>query len=128
MTDKVNKVLTLRTHDRQSQQSVMCLNIVTIKRIKDGPPVTKLNWCIMVEERINLKFSSFYETKGRMVVKYIRLDNAGENKKLKTHSDSADGKLNIDDEFTSKDTLQQNHLAELGFATVANRGRVVMLL
>jgi hypothetical protein len=37
-------------------------------------------------------------------VKYTRLDNAGENKKLKTRSDSADWKLNIDYEFTSRDT------------------------
>jgi hypothetical protein len=60
-------------------------------------------------------------------VKYIRLDNAGENKKLKTRSDSADWKLNIDFGFTSRDTPQQNHLvAELGFATIANRGRAVM--
>jgi hypothetical protein len=120
----------------------MFLDIATFKIIKDGPPVAKPNWCIMVEERTNLKISSFYKTKGGMVeptceqlhqwklagkqVKYIRLDNLGENKKLKTHSDSADWKLNIDFEFTARYTPQQNHLAELGFATLTNRGRAVM--
>jgi hypothetical protein len=118
------------------------LDIATIKRIKDGPLVAKPNWCIMVEERTNLKFSSFYKTKGGMAeptceqlhrwklagkqVKYIRLNNAGENKKLETRSDSADWKLNVDYEFTSRDTPHQNQLEEPGFATITNRGRAVM--
>jgi hypothetical protein len=54
------------------------------------------------------------------------LDDAGENKKLKTRSDSADWKLKITFEFTARDTPQQNHLAELAFAALANRGRAVM--
>jgi hypothetical protein len=56
----------------------------------------------------------------------MRLDDAGENKKLKTRSDSAVWKLNITFEFTARDTPQQNHLAELGFEVLANRGRAVM--
>jgi len=61
-----------------------------------------------------------------MPVQYIQLDNAGENKLLKTRSESSDWKLGIQFEFTARDTPQQNHLAELAFATVANRGHALM--
>ena len=47
----------------------------------------------------------------------IRCDNAGENVKLQKRSDSAAWKLNLTFEFTARDTPQQNHLAELAFAT-----------
>jgi len=56
------------------------------------------NWCIMVDERTGLKYSSFHEKKSNMVehvcrelhswkqdgrpVKFIRCDDAEENKKL----------------------------------------------
>jgi hypothetical protein len=48
------------------------------------------------------------------------MDGAGENKKLQKRSDSKDWKLEIDYEITARATPQQNHLAELGFATLAN--------
>jgi len=91
----------------------------------------------MVDERTQLKFSDFFPTKNGMVeptcaklmkwkqtdipVQFIRLDNAGENKLLKTRSESSDWKLCIKFEFTARDTPQQNHLAELAFITLANR-------
>jgi hypothetical protein len=118
------------------------LDIATVKRTKENPSVTKPNWRIMVDERTGMKFSDFFETKNGMVeptcvqwnkwknaglgVKYVRLDNAGENKKLKERSESSDWKLDIEFEFTARDTPQQNHLAELGFAVLANRGRALM--
>jgi hypothetical protein len=34
--------------------------------------------------------------------------------------------LDIQYEFMARDTPQQNHLAELGFAVLANRGRALM--
>jgi hypothetical protein len=52
----------------------------------------------------------------KKAVKFVCLDNAGENKKLKEWSESADWRLNINYEFTAQDTPQQNHLTELGFA------------
>jgi hypothetical protein len=61
-----------------------------------------------------------------LAVKFVRLDNAGENKKLKECSKSADWKLDIEYEFTAQDTPQQNHLAELGFAVLANHRRALM--
>ncbi len=115
------------------------LDIASVKKPKKGPNVMKPNWCIMVDEHTGMKFSDFFETKDGMVeptcmqwhhwkdvelsVKYVRLDNADKNKKLKTHSESTDWKLDIEYEFTVHDTPQQNHLAEVGFAMLVNRGR-----
>jgi hypothetical protein len=90
-----------------------------------------------------MKFSLFCETKDGMViptldhqlvrwnksgmhVKYIRLDNAGENIKLQKISDSKDHQMNIQFEFTARNTPQQNHLSELGFTVLINRGRAMM--
>jgi hypothetical protein len=123
--------------------SRMFLDISSIKEIKDGPKVTNPNWRLMVEERTGLKFSNFYATKNGMIeptceqlhklkldgkaVKFMRLDNAGENQLLQKRSDSKDWKLNIKFEFTARDTPQQNHLAELGFAHLASKGRAMMI-
>ena len=59
-------------------------------------------------------------------VRYIQLDNVGENVKLQERCDSAAWKLGIQFEFTAHDTPQQNHLAELAFTVIANRGRAMM--
>ena len=104
--------------------------------------VTKPNWQIMVDERTQMKWSYFYETKKGMVeptcvlfqkwkqagmpVKYLRMDNAGENKSLEEKMNSVDWKLNIDAEYTAVYTPKQNHLAELSFYIIANRGRAMM--
>jgi hypothetical protein len=127
---------------KEKNESRMFLDISTIKQPKDGPRVSKPNWRIMVDERTNMKFSDFFATKNGMIeptcvklnrwkqaglaVKIMRLDNAGENKKLKERCESADWKLDIKFEFTARDTPQQNHLAELGFAVLTNRGRAMM--
>jgi hypothetical protein len=92
----------------------------------------------MVDKRTQLKFSNFYPTKNGMVeptceqfqkwkqhgkpVKFVRMDNAGENKLLKKRCESSDWKLGIKFEFTARATPQQNSLSEVGFATIANRG------
>jgi hypothetical protein len=40
------------------------LDIATVKKLKNGPNVTKPNWRIMVDgKRTGMKFSDFYETK-----------------------------------------------------------------
>jgi hypothetical protein len=43
------------------------LDIATIKKTKKGPKVYKGNWRIMVDERIQLNFSDFFDTKNGMV-------------------------------------------------------------
>lgn len=119
------------------------LDISTIKAKKNGPKVTKPNWRIMVDEHSTMKFSDFYSTKDGMVeptcatlnkwkqdghgAKFIRLDDAGENKLLQKRADGKDWKLNVKFEFTGRNTPQRNHLAELGFASLANKGRAMMV-
>jgi hypothetical protein len=118
------------------------LDIATIKKTKKGPLVTKPNWQLMVDEQTRLKFSNLFQTKNGMVeptcaqfhrwkqngkaFSHVRMDGAGENKTLKMRSDSSDWKLNLKYEITARDTPQMNHLVELGFATLANRGRAMM--
>ena len=60
-------------------------------------------------------------------IEIIRCDNAGENEKLQERAGSADWKLDIEFEYTVQDTPQQNHLAELGFATLYNKGRAMLI-
>ena len=83
-----------------------------VKKAKGGPPVTKPNWRIIVDERTGMKFSDFFDKKSGMVeptcemwykwktaglgVNACRLDNAGENKLLQQRSESADWKLDIE--------------------------------
>jgi hypothetical protein len=119
------------------------LDISSIKIMEDtDKPTTQPYWRIMVDERTQLKFSDFYLTKDGMVeptceqlhrwkaagraVKYIRLDDGGENKALQKRALSDAWKLDIEFEFTGRDTPQRNHLAELGFAILANRGRAIL--
>eukprot|EP00957_Ditylum_brightwellii_P197981 15083134-Ditylum_brightwellii.AAC.1 len=86
--------------------------------------------------------TKFYKTKSGMVeptleqfhkwqqqnilVKFVRCDNAGENKSLEKRAKSSDWKFDITFEYTARDTPQQNHLAELGFSVLAARGRTLM--
>ena len=118
------------------------LDLATIKTPKGGSKITKPNWRIIVDEKTQLKFSDFFETKNGMVeptcelfqkwkaagipVRILRMDNAGENKLLEQRCNSADWKFDIKFEYTARDTPQQNHLAEIGFAVLANRGRALM--
>jgi hypothetical protein len=59
-------------------------------------------------------------------VKTIRCDNTGENTKLQKRLQSKDWKINVEFEYTARNTPQQNHLAELGFAIVFNQGCAMM--
>ena len=57
----------------------------------------------------------------------VRMDNAGETTKLAKRAHSSDWKLKIKFELTARNTPQQNHLAELGFVTIMNRARAMMI-
>jgi hypothetical protein len=91
----------------------------------------------MVHERTQLKFSNFFKMKNGMVeptceqfqkwkqnggkaVTHLRLDNAGENKLLQKRCESSNWKFDIKFKYTARDTPQQNSLAKVGFATIAN--------
>jgi hypothetical protein len=60
-------------------------------------------------------------------VKFVLCDNAGENKKLAQRTKSSDWQFGINFEITGRDTPQRNHLAELGFAPLYNKGRAMMI-
>ena len=90
-----------------------------------------------------MKWSDFFVTKKEMVeptceklhqwkqagvgVKKIRCDNAGENVSLENRCKSAAWKLDVEFEYTARDTPQQNSMVEVGFATLGNRGRAMMI-
>ncbi len=109
---------------------------------KDGIVPSRPHWCIKVDEKTQMKFSSFHKNKDDMVepscelfhkwnltgktVKFIRCDNAGENRTLEKRANGVEWKLNIQFEYTPRDTPQHNHLAELAFASIANKGRALM--
>ena len=59
-------------------------------------------------------------------VKILRMDNAGENRKLVARLKSKDWKHPVIIKWTARDTPQHNHKAEVGFATISNRGRAMM--
>ena len=117
------------------------LDLSLVKATKDGSKVARnKNWRFMVDERTGVTFTEFYATKKGMIepilellhkmiskgtnVKYIRMDNAEENKKLQARSQSKDWKLLLEFEYTARNTPQQNSSVEVKFAAIASRGRV----
>jgi len=131
-----------KAEDTKDSVNRIFLDIATVKKAAGQPRPTKPVWRIMVDGLTQLKFSDFFAKKNEMVeptceqfmkwaqagkaVQAVRLDNAGENKLLKRRAQSSDWKLGIEFEFTARDTPQQNSLAEVGFATIANRGRAIL--
>jgi hypothetical protein len=121
----------------------MYLDISTVKDKKGEPKITKNNWRIMVDESTNLKISHFYVKKDGLCeptcelikklkdmeieIKILRMDNAGENKLLQQRCESKDWQFAMKYEYTGRDTPQHNHMAELGFVTLGNKGRALMV-
>ena len=111
----------LNHEPRKVSNGRIFLDISTIKDPNMGKKQQyKKNWRILVDEQTNLKFSDFFETKDGMVeptleqfyrwekagmpVQIISCDGAGENIKLQQRSQSADWKMNIQFEFTPRNT------------------------
>jgi hypothetical protein len=110
---------------------------------KNQPKITKKNWRIMVDKSTNLKISEFYAKKDGMCeptcelikklkdmeieIKIIRMDNVGENKLLQQRCESRDWQFAIKYNFTGRDTPHHIHMAELGFSTLGNKGRALMV-
>jgi hypothetical protein len=106
------------------------------------PIPTLPHWLIIVDEYTQLKRVEFFKSKSDIVeylceiinrdgnngmpVRFVRCDNAGENKKFQDRAKSADWKLTIIFEFTPRCTPQHNSLAETGFATLMKRARAIM--
>ena len=67
------------------------------------------------------------KTRG-MAIKIIQLHQAGENIKLEKRAESVDWKpiQLVEFEFTLRDTLQYNNLAELAFPYLGGQARAIM--
>ena len=101
------------------------------------------NMWLMIDEYSGMKFVKCFRTKDGMVeptcelfskwkvknrpVQYVRMDNAGENVKLEQRLKSSDWKLHPVIEFTTRDTPQHNHLAEVAIANITRKGRTMMI-
>ena len=63
---------------------------------------------------------------GGLNVKYVHLDNTGENIVFFNRANNADWKLNLTFEFTGAGVPQRNHLVELAFATLWGQVQAMM--
>jgi hypothetical protein len=118
------------------------ISSVRNKDFQELENTTKPYWRIIVDEATQIKFSDFFESKSGMIeptcevinkwlksgknVKIIKCDDVGENRALEKRLKSSDWKMNLNFEYTGRDTSQRNHLAEVAFHTIANRGRAIM--
>jgi len=59
--------------------------------------------------------------------KFVRMDNAGDNKLLEQKTKSKDWQSGWHVEYTLRDTWQRNPLADLEFATIGNKGRALLV-
>jgi hypothetical protein len=99
--------------------------------------LSKPYWMMIVVELNNFKISEFLVKTNELPekaceavrklklegvnVKYVRLDNAGENKVFATLANGKEWNLQLQFEFTGAHTLQRNYLVEVGFATLWGR-------
>jgi hypothetical protein len=65
------------------------------------------------------------ENKG-LTVEYVRCDEGGENIALQRRLKRSLWKMQPKFEFTGRNTPQRNHLAEISFQVLANRGRAML--
>jgi hypothetical protein len=63
----------------------------------------------------------------KIEIKILWMDNAGKHKLLQQRCESKDWQFAMKYEYTGRDTPQHNHMAELGFDTLVNKGRSLMV-
>jgi hypothetical protein len=63
----------------------------------------------------------------KIEINIIRMENSGENKLLQQICESKDWQFTMKYEYTGRGTAQHNHLAELGFSTLGNKVRALMV-
>ena len=118
------------------------ISMIKVPAFRNFPAVKRPHWRIVVDEMSQKKHSHFFETKDGMVVptctlftkqkadgrgvKFLQMDNAGENKKLQSTAEKPEWGLGITCNFTAAVTPLHNHLAEMAFTTIAARGRAMM--
>jgi len=136
-------VLGLHCGKSEAEKCSAVVDISSIKPPKDVPAIPIANWRIVVDECRNFKVSHFFQRKDQMAeatcellkqwrdkeikTKFIRMDNAGENKLLEQRGKSKDWQFDWVVEYTPRDTPQHNHMAELGFAVLGNKGRALLI-
>ena len=119
------------------------LDISTVKKANNMPEPPNPNWQIIVlGTNVQLKSSHFFKSKNKMIeptcelmhwwgqagilIKKLRMDNAGENIALEKRLKSESWKNPVEIEYTARDTPQQNSLAEVAFYALANKARAAM--
>jgi hypothetical protein len=94
-------------------------------------------WMLIVVEFVNFKVSNFLKRKSDLPeaacevvhqmqtvgvsIKYVRLDNAGENMVFAKMANNKQWNLRLVFEFTGAGTPQRNYLVEVGFSTLSGR-------
>jgi hypothetical protein len=120
----------------------MFLDLASFKPPKKGLAIPKPNWRSMVDEFTNFKITHFFKKKDEVVestcelikqlkdknleIKFLRMDNTGENQLLEARCKSKDWQFGFEFEYTARATPQHNHMAELGVAALVNKGRALM--
>lgn len=115
---------------------------IDISLIKSKSAGGKKHWLLVVDEATDMKFSIFMKKKshlpGEMMklleelrvkgkpVRFIRLDNAGENKSFQERAKKNKHTCEIQFEFTAPGTPQQNGVVERAFPTLMGRVRAMM--
>jgi hypothetical protein len=119
---------------------------IDISSVKHGSkkkiPVSKPFWMLIVVEFVNYKLSEFLKRKSdlpeaacNMVhklqsegvnIKFVRLDNAGENVAFAQLANSKYWNLRLTFEFTGAGTPQRNYLVEIGFSALWGRLRAML--
>ena len=109
---------------------------------KFGPRPTKPVWLLIVDSKTQRKVSAFFYKKDEIMeftyelfsywkrignaVTHLRMDNAGENYLLAQEINKQKWQLDIEVEYTARDTPQQNSLVEVAFNTIACRAKSLM--
>jgi hypothetical protein len=104
--------------------------------------VSRPYWLLMVVEHLNFKVLEFLDHKSDLPVKvcemirqlkekgvqvkFVRLDNAGDNVKFAEMVNGKEYNLKLTFEFTGARTPQRNYLVEVGFATLRGWLRATM--
>jgi hypothetical protein len=115
--------------------------LIDISYIKTESLGGKNTWLLVEDQATSMKWSYFMRRKGELIkkmmvfvktlkaknpedVKYIRLDNAGENLGLRTDLELEGINTNL--EFTSPETPEQNGQVERSFVTLWGRVRAML--
>ncbi len=108
---------------------------------KNGTSCPRPVWHMWQDEASKYRKSTFFNAKDETIdymckvlhelkvkkkpVKFVRMDNSGENKKFVEKAESAEWKHVCTWEFTARSTPQENGMIEVGLATIAGRGRAM---